>query len=107
MPAYANTTAFFPRRHSRTEGIDAASDFVTWYARKLQAGPEPFLYQLIAVADPAGCHLYPHLPGTRLRNIAFDQLKITAWFANLGCCHFRFHEECRAFSYLRFETTTE
>jgi hypothetical protein len=45
------------------------------------------------MADPAGFYLDPDLPGTWFGNIAFNQLKISAWFANLGHCHFCFHFE--------------
>jgi hypothetical protein len=44
------------------------------------------------VADSAGFHFYPHLSGAWLRNIPFNQLKITTWYTNLGRCHFCFHE---------------
>jgi hypothetical protein len=93
MPAYANAIAFFPSRHSRTGSINTASDFVTWYTRILQSGPHAFLYQLVAMADSAGFYLDPDLPGTWFGDIAFNQLKIAAWFANLGHCHFCFHFE--------------
>src|SRR5262249_761758 len=91
MPAYADALAFFPSCNSLTGSINPASNFVTWYPRILQAWPEPFLHQLIAVADSAGFHFYPHLSGAWFGNIAFNQLKIAAWFANLGHCHFGFH----------------
>jgi len=100
VPAYANPIAYFPRRDPRSKSIKTAGDFVARNAWILQARPEPFFYEHIAVADPAGFHLYAHLGRTWFGNIAFDQFKIAACFANLGDFHFCFHKELSSYPFL-------
>ena len=54
VPAYANPIAYFRRRDPHSKSIKTAADFVARNAWILQARPEPFFYEHIAVADPAG-----------------------------------------------------
>jgi hypothetical protein len=45
MPAHANALGGFPLRDARADGIHDPDDFMTGYARVLQAGPVAFLDQ--------------------------------------------------------------
>src|SRR5262245_45996681 len=98
VPPYANAIAFLPGPGSRSQSIKAAGNFVARHTRKLQARPEPFFYQHVAVADPAGFHFYAHLPRPWFGNIAFNQLKIAGCFANLGHFHRSYGYSCRCHS---------
>src|ERR1035438_8440640 len=72
MPAHAHAIALCPIRDAVAEGIHATGDFVAWHSRILQSRPHSVLHKHIAVTDAAGLNLYPNLPGTGLRNLAFD-----------------------------------
>ena len=67
VSAYANAIAFLPSRDAHSKSIKAAGNFMARHTRILQPRPEPFFYQHVAVADPAGFHFYPHLPRALVR----------------------------------------
>jgi hypothetical protein len=93
VPADAHSIAYFPGRDSLSKSVKLPGDFVARDTWILQAGPLAFFYKDIAVADPTSLYLYAHLARTRFGNIAFHQLKIPAWLANLSDFHFRVHDE--------------
>jgi hypothetical protein len=88
VPADADALAFFQVRDAITQGIDAPRDFVAWDAWVLEPRPQTVFDQDIAMANAARVHFHTNLPGARLGNVAFNQLKISTGFTDLCSFHF-------------------
>jgi hypothetical protein len=89
VPSDADALARFPVGNVGADSVDAAGDFVPGNAWILNAGPMAFLYKRVAVADAAGFDFNPDLAAAGLGNVSFDELEITARFADLDSLHFR------------------
>ena len=100
VPADAHSIPYFPGRDPLSQSVKLAGDFVARDTGILQARPQAFFYKDIAVAHPTSFDLYSHLTGARFRDIAFNQLKISAWLANLSDFHFRIHDELSDYPFL-------
>src|SRR5882762_11225808 len=94
VPADSDAFSFFPIRDAVADSVNAACDFVTGYARILNARPETLLNKKVAMTNSARFHLHADLSGTWLRNVALDQFKIAAGFTDLR----RFHFHCSILS---------
>jgi hypothetical protein len=89
VPSDADTLAGFPVGYVGADGVDAAGDFVSGNAWILEPGPMAFLYQRIAVADPAGFDFDSDLAAGGFGDVSFDEFEITAGLADLDSFHFR------------------
>src|SRR5437763_439385 len=92
VPADADALSFFPIRDVVADSVNAACDFVTGYARVLNARPETFFDQNVTVTNSARFYLHADLSGTWLRNIAFHQFKSPTGFTDLRRFHFVIHK---------------
>jgi hypothetical protein len=70
-------------------------DFVSRSTRILNAGPQSFFRECVAVADATGLYFYPHVPCAWLRNLALDDLEICSWCGNLRDFHWCHSYFCR------------
>ena len=87
VPTHADALTGFPESDVWADSIDASGDLVSGNARILQAWPDAFFHQSIAVADAAGFDFDANLTAGGLGDGALDQFEISAWFADLN----RFH----------------
>jgi hypothetical protein len=87
VPADTDALALFPVGNPGTEFIDDARDFVAWNTGIFNAWPRAVFRERVAVADATGLHFDEHVSWTRLRNLALDDLKISARLGDLYCLH--------------------
>jgi hypothetical protein len=88
MPADTDTLAGFPLGYAGADGIDNANNFVARDARILQAGPKTVFDKRVTVANTTCLDSDSHPTGTRLRNLTFNNLKISARPSDLCRTHF-------------------
>src|SRR6266849_5975255 len=69
MPAHADALTLLPARNAHTRSVDHARDLVPGNARILDPRPVAFLHHRIAVTNPAGFDLNPHLSRAGFRNV--------------------------------------
>ena len=89
MPSYADALSGLPQRDVGADGVDASGDLVSGDARILNAGPDSFFHQHIAVTNATGLDLNADLTASGLRGWAFDDFEVSTGFADLN----GFHEE--------------
>src|SRR5262249_29058079 len=87
MPAHACALSFLPRGNARADCIDDTGHFVPGNARVLYARHHAFFREHVAVANATRLDLDPDLSGTRLRNLALDDFKISARHGDLCNLH--------------------
>jgi hypothetical protein len=87
MPPNADTLAGLPQRDAGGDFVDAAGDFVSRHARILQAGPDAFFDQSVAMADAARFNFDADLAGAGLGNGAVDHFQISVGLADLDGFH--------------------
>src|SRR5207247_6813668 len=90
VPAPARPFPLLPRGDAGAQFVNDPRDFVSRNARILNTGPLAFLREHVAVAHATGLDLDAHLPGTRLRNLALDDLERGSRLGHLRrlhCCH--------------------
>src|SRR5215216_5004775 len=95
VPADADALPLCPSGNTRAHLIYTADDFVSRDAWVLNAGQRAFFREHVAVADAAGLHLDEHVPDTRLRDLALDDLEICPRRRNLRHLHRRYCDFCR------------
>src|SRR5262249_18996543 len=94
VPAHADPLPRFPPGNTGTQFIDDACDFVPWSAGILDSGQSAFFGERVAVTNTTSMYFDAHLSGTRLGNLALDDLEVSSSFWNLrylhccwcGCC---------------------
>jgi len=91
MPANPDTLADFPLRHSISQRINQADDFMAWNAGILKTGPLALLHQRVTVTNAAGLDFDTDPVAGRLRYIALDNFKRSTWAGYLGCTHVSGH----------------
>jgi hypothetical protein len=95
MPADSDTLSCLPCGNTIADFINNAGHFVPRNAWILNSWQHAFFDKHITVANATGLYLDPHVPGTRLWNFAFNDLKRRSGFCNLRCFHarcFRFRD---------------
>jgi hypothetical protein len=91
MPPDTDAIALFPANHIAAKCIDSPRDLVAWNTRVFDARPKPFFDEHVAVTNAACFDFYPNFSGTWLRNVAFNQFKISARLSDLHCLHLSAH----------------
>src|SRR5438270_743837 len=81
----------FKSHFSRVLNPEMSESADAWHTWILKSRPQTVFDQDIAVADATRVHFHADLSSARLGNVAFDQLKIPAGFADLCSFHFRIH----------------
>ena len=87
VPPDTDTLTVLPASDTATERIDPPGDFMARHTGILNPGPETFFDEHVAVANAARLHLHANLSRARLRDVAFYQFPISAWFADLRRLH--------------------
>ncbi len=87
MPADPDTLSGLPVRDVGTDGVNASGNFMTGNSRILNARPESFLDEDIAMTNATGFHLDADLATARVWNISFDEFETAASFSYLHCFH--------------------
>jgi hypothetical protein len=100
VPADANALAGFPFSDAAPDRVDPSRNFVARDAGILKSGPDAVFDQNIAVTNAARLDFHPNLSNTRLQDVAFHQLPIPAWLADLRQFHFA-HGLIRLWLWLR------
>src|ERR1700727_890220 len=88
MPADTDALSRRPATHPLSNRVYRADDFVSRHARIDDAGEQALLGDAIAVTDPAGGDLDPHLAGAGFGDVALDQLERAGGIGDLGDAHF-------------------
>jgi hypothetical protein len=87
VPANTDALPPLPLGNAGTHFVDDAHDLVSWNAGILDSGPISFHGQHVTVANTTRLDLDPHVPRTRRRNLALDDLETCSRFRNLGYFH--------------------
>jgi hypothetical protein len=88
MPSHTNPLTRLPKLNVSSDGIYAASNFVSGYTGILNARPYAIFHENIAVTDAACVHFDSDLAARRIRDFALHQFEISAGFADLDSFHF-------------------
>ena len=91
----ADALPILPLGNTGTHFIDDAHDFVSWSAGILNARPQAFFRERVAMADATGLHLDSHVSRAGLRNFTLYDLEIRSRCRNLRRLHRRYRC-CRA-----------
>jgi hypothetical protein len=94
VPANADALPPFARRNTRTYFIYDARDLMAWDAGVLNPWPRAFFRERVTVANTTGLHLDADLSGTRIRNLALDDLEIASRASNLCRLHRCYPDFC-------------
>src|SRR5207249_1058405 len=87
VPPDTDAPTLFPASDAAADRIDPPGDFMARHTGILNPGPETFFDEHVAVANAARLHLHANLSRARLRDVAFYQFPISAWFADLRRLH--------------------
>src|SRR5579862_7026057 len=95
VPADAGALSLLPSGNTGAHFIDDARHLMSGSAGILNPGPKAFFREAVTVANTTRLHLDPDLSGTRLRNLALDDLEIGSRLGNLCYFHRSNCEGCR------------